>query len=96
MATLEALAAAAVLVVTLMLPAAASKRSSAEVEQFWTSRPDPLANAVNLAALKAAPPTPGGPYGLAQTPYMGWRSCAIFTPPARGVVLPPRLEVLPD
>eukprot|EP01047_Picozoa_sp_COSAG01_P061794 COSAG01_NODE_7766_length_3066_cov_2.530502_4_plen_89_part_00 len=88
MATLAALAAAAVLVVTLMLPAAASKRR--------TSRPDPLANAVNLAALKAAPPTPGGPYGLAQTPYMGWRSCALFTPPARGVVLPPRLEVLPN
>ena len=27
-----------------------------------------------VPAVGAAPPTPGGPYGLAQTPFMGWRS----------------------
>ena len=42
-----------------------------------TGRSDPAVNAVNQAVLDAVA-TPGGPYGLAQRPYMGWRSWNAF------------------
>ena len=60
-----------------MLLLAASASAPADGQRFWTSRADPVVSAVNRAAQEAAPPssaTPGGPYGLARTPYMGWRS----------------------
>lgn len=45
---------------------------------YGHARRDPLVTAVNDAALgaqgAAAPTRPGGPYGLAQRPSMGWRS----------------------
>ena len=50
-------------------------RSTKMGRGLWTTRPDPAVSAVNRAALDTAvPSTPGGPYGLAQTPHMGWRS----------------------
>lgn len=60
-----------------MLLLAASASAPADGQRFWTSRADPAVSAVNRAAQEAALPssaTPGGPYGLARTPYMGWRS----------------------
>ena len=58
---------------------AAADATAADVSSgggLRTTRPDPAVSAVvNRAALDtAAPSTPGGPYGLVQTPYMGWRS----------------------
>lgn len=45
---------------------------------YWrrlsVNHPDPLVAAANDAMLDASPLTPGGPYGLAQRPSMGWRS----------------------
>jgi hypothetical protein len=54
---------------------AAVHATAAEVasDRFvWTTRPDPPV--IRAAHTEAPSATPGGPYGLVQTPYMGWRS----------------------
>ena len=60
--------------VSLAVPA----QSPSPQERRLESAADSLVQEVNSAALAAtasAGKTPGGPYGLALTPYMGWRRC---------------------
>lgn len=74
-----ALALALVVAAAPISAASPHQPGSTDAASYWTSRADPLVADVNSAALEAAlsaaPSTPGGPYGLAQTPYMGWRRC---------------------
>jgi hypothetical protein len=86
--------AAAVLLVMVcpLLPADASSPAteSAMLRHNWEASADPLVREINSAAVAAsaaAGATPGGPYGLAQTPYMGWRRCAEAVAPSSAIAI---------
>lgn len=75
-------AAALLVIVCLATPvslAVPAQLPTSPLERRLESAADSLVQEVNSAALAAtasAGKTPGGPYGLALTPYMGWRRCA--------------------